>query len=109
MKIIICFRRMQNCPKPHPDLFSDNSRWMEAGASADYKAADEPRPDPPWPAQGAVPHVLGSLHTGLSGSTVLTGGQAQDDPGGFSPRCGYSGSAESCLSSRHSDNSIDSV
>lgn len=58
MKTIICFRRMRNCLKPHLDLFSDNSLWMEAGASADYKAADEPRPDPPWPAQGSVPHVF---------------------------------------------------
>ena len=52
---------------------------------------------------------FGSLHTGLSGSTVLTGGQAQDDPEGFSPHCGYLGSAENCLNPHHGDNSIDRV
>ena len=59
--------------------------------------------------RGVYLMFFGSLHTGLSGSTVLTGGQAQDDPEGFSPHCGYLGSAENCLNPHHGDNSIDRV
>lgn len=62
MKGIICFRRMRNCPKPHLDLFSDNSVWTEAGDSTDSKAAGEPGHGCTLAgsrAQGGLPHVLG--------------------------------------------------
>lgn len=112
MKGIICFRRMRNCPKPHLDLFSDNSVWTEAGDSTDSKAAGEPGHGCTLAgsrAQGGYLMFWGSLHMGLGGSSVLSGRQAQDEPEGFSPHCGYLGSAESCLSPHHSDNSIDRV
>ena len=71
-----------------------------------------PGTDAPWPApelRGVYLMFWGSLHMGLGGSSVLSGRQAQDEPEGFSPHCGYLGSAESCLSPHHSDNSIDRV
>lgn len=92
MKVIICFRRMRNCPQTTPDLFSDNSLWTEGGASAGYTAAGELWGNGcAWPAPElrGLTSCFGDLCTwGWVGSTVPVGARLRMNQKASSPHAG---------------------